>query len=105
MAEDSIDTWIIHSLRKVLATDQPGVPTAVTFVINPEDYARNGPTLGNLGFDKNVYKLFTDWDEARKYAEAKAAELGYEVEYDNWWGREMEAEENGDWDDYDEGWD
>lgn len=76
----TIDVWIIHKEKRVLVDDEPGVPVAVTAVVDPDDYAKKGATVSNIGFQKDDHKSFNDWESARKFANEKAAELGYEVD-------------------------
>ena len=79
-----IDVWIIHKHKKVLVTDDPGVPVAVTW-ISPDAKDPNSPTISEVMFDKNCWKAFDEWSEASAYGQAKAKELGYEYDVSSRW--------------------
>lgn len=73
-AQESIDVWVMHKLRVVQVSELPGVPEAVIV-------ASDG-TVGGTIFPRECWLgPFTSWDKAREVAEAKAKELGYQVEY------------------------
>jgi hypothetical protein len=85
------EIWIIHADRKVLLTDEPGVPTSVcgftSEAARAAAAARGYATVSEIGFPSDVHIGPFDcpaeggWGEAGDIAEAKAKELGYKVEY------------------------
>lgn len=97
-----IDVWTIHSERRVLVDDEPGVPVAITRVIDPDDYAKKGATVSNIGFAKDDHQSFDDWDAARKFADEKAKTLGYTVEVHSIFEPWADPGDDDDWDDDDD---
>lgn len=85
------EIWIIHDERKILLTDEPGVPTSVCGYVSEaaRDAAmkRGYATVSEIGFPRDVhlgpFELPEEggWGKAREIAEGKAKELGYDLEF------------------------
>lgn len=90
-----INVWIFPTLDEILVTDQTGgVPVDCCNV--SEHYEQR---LEKLTGSKGVLYQFTDWHEATKFAIDLVNDklIGWEVKYDNWYGRQVEAEQNEDY--------
>lgn len=85
---ESIDVWTLHSEKKILVTDLPGVPVAAC-VVEPDtaEKMKDGelPTVSEILFEKEAYRHFDDWNDAMEYAKELATKLGYEVESHSTW--------------------
>lgn len=104
----NIDIWIIHSEKKIMVTDIPGVPTSVTGYVSEEAKAtaeaRGYPSISEIGFPTDCHLTADDWTEALRLASEKAAELGYKIQSeDSLYLPGRDDWERDDWDD-DEGW-
>lgn len=95
-----INVWTIHSEHRVLVDDEPGVPTAITRVIDPDDYAQNGSTVSNIGFSKDDHQSFDEWRSAQKFADEKAKALGYTVDVHSIFEPWADVDDDDDWNDY-----
>ena len=97
-----IDVWTMHKSKRILVTDEPGVPVEVTGYVSPEAaaaaQARGHATVSEIGFNRDDHASFDDWGEAQKFAFDKAEKLGYIAEthsiFEAW-------ADDGDDDDYD----
>lgn len=97
----SIDIWVIHSERKILATDYPGPPAAVCGFVSQEAkeaaVQRGFPTVSEIGFASDCHFTAEDWGEAQTIAEAKAKALGYRIKTEDRFMDSFLAEVNEDW--------
>ncbi len=97
-----LDVWTMHKSKRVLITDEPGVPTEMLGFVSQAAAdaagARGFATVSELGFSTADHADFDDWREARKYAEPLAEKLGYRVEEQT-----LEFGDVGDWPDDDFG--
>jgi len=79
-----IDVWTLHKSKRVLVTDDPGVPVEACGYVSQEAaqaaQARGVPTVSEIGFNRDDHGGFDDWDEAQKFANEKAKALGYTVD-------------------------
>lgn len=79
--------WIMPAEGKVLVTDIDMPPVAVFNI--PALLIERMKARGVEGS-----KSFSDWNDAVKYGEDVEKKTGWNVEYDNAWGREVEAMED-----------
>jgi len=79
--------WIMPVEGKVLVTDIDMPPVAVFNI--PALLIERMKARGVEGS-----KSFSDWNDAVKYGEEVEKKTGWNVEYDNAWGREVEAMED-----------
>ena len=102
-AGPTAEVWVVHAERRVLLTDMPGPPAACCGYVSAEAEAaakaRGHATVSELGFPSDCFVgswllPATGWGEAGAAAEAKARELGYEVECEP---RFMDEREDGEW--------
>lgn len=108
-----IDVWTMHKSKRILVTDEPGVPVEVTGYVSPEAaaaaQARGYATISEIGFNKSDHFTSDDWGQAQKYAEAKAKELGYTVDvhsiFEAWADFDEDDDYDGEYDDSDQEWD
>lgn len=79
-----IDVWTLHKSKRILVTDEPGVPVEVLGYVSAAAKAaaeaRGHATVSEIGFEKSNHAGFEDWAEAQEYANLKAAALGYTVD-------------------------
>lgn len=85
--EDRFFVWIMPHESRILVTDIDMPPVAV-FNIPALLIER----MKNRGVEGS--KSFKDWNEAVEYGETVAQKTGWDIEYDNAWGREVEAMED-----------
>jgi len=86
------EVWILRKQRKVLITEFPGPPMSICGYVSQEAKqaatARGNPTVSEIGFRKDDYlgefqlPISGGWGEGERLAKEKAAELGFEVEYE-----------------------
>lgn len=91
---EDINVWIFPIQEQILITDQTGgVPVDVCNLA--EHYSQK---LEQLTGSKSVLYQFNDWGKAVEFATTLQKEKlkGWAIEYDNWVGRSVEAEQNGD---------
>ena len=79
-----VEVWLIEPEKKILVTDYPGPPGAITGFVSEEArqaaQARGYPTVSEIGFPSSAYLgKFDDWQKALEVANTKAAETGFKV--------------------------
>jgi hypothetical protein len=93
MSED-VNVWIFPIQGEILITDQTGgVPIDCCNL--PEYYSKRLEEKTGSASVLYHFKGENSWSEAVKCAEEIRVKLGYspfDIKYDNWWGREVEAE-------------
>ena len=77
--------WLMPVESKVLVTDIDMPPAAVFNI--PHQLNERAKILGGN-------RSFADWNLAVKYGDEIGEKTGWEVAYDNAWGREVEAMED-----------
>lgn len=85
--KDRFFVWIMPHENRILVTDIDMPPVAV-FNIPALLIER----MKNRGVEGS--KSFNDWNKAVEYGESVVKKTGWDIEYNNAWGREVEAMED-----------
>ena len=83
--KDEFFVWLMPIEGKILTTDIDMPPNAVCNL--PSVFQEKSKQLGGN-------RSFSDWNTAVQYADEVAKKTGWPIEYDNAWGREVEAMED-----------
>lgn len=90
---DDVNVWLLPGSETILVTDQTGgVPVEAcgwSESLQADLKARLGDDYGN-----HFLRGENAWNDAVKKAQVMREKLGpfYEIQYDNWWGRYQESE-------------
>lgn len=85
--KDRFFVWIMPHENRILVTDI-AIPPVAVFNIPALLIER----MKNLGVEGS--KSFKDWNKAIEYGESVVKKTGWNIEYDNAWGREVESMED-----------
>lgn len=86
--DDNVNIWLFPIQEEILVTDQTGgVPVDCCNL--SEHYEDR---LQKLTGSKSVLYTFNEWSKATDFAKILNGKTGWEVKYDNWYGRQVEAE-------------